>query len=213
MAGEHAYYDEDKIFASVMGLANYVGKNVFVVAIKTCYMPLVGDLVIGKVEGIRFSGWIVNIKAPYSALLFASDVFDRPYDARKEELSEIFDIGDMILGKILAFDRTRDPIMTVRESGLGKITQGRIVKMTPTKIPRLIGRKGSMITMLKSVTDCQITIGRNGLILVKGKNHELEDIVILAINTIEENAHTSGLTDMISNLLKEKKEALHYEEN
>lgn len=203
-AGENTYREKDRIYASQVGLANYVGKNVFIVAIKKCYLPKSGDLVVGTVVNLRLSGWIIDINAPYNAMLFTSDAFDRSFNARKEEMTDFLDLGDMILAEVASFDRTRDPILTIRESGLGKITQGRIVMMTPTKIPRLIGRKGSMVNMLKRETGCQITIGRNGLILVRGKDSQLEEIAILAIHTIEANAHTSGLTDKISNLLKEE---------
>jgi exosome complex component RRP4 len=206
-SGKNTYREEDRVYASLIGLANYVGRNVFVVAIKTCYMPTVSDLVIGKVIDMKLSGWTVDINAPYSAMLFTSDVFDRSFDSRRDRMTDFLDIGDMVLAQVIAFDRTRDPLLTMRESGLRKITQGRVIEMTPAKIPRIIGREGSMVNMLKRETGCQITIGQNGLVLVSGKNPELEDLAILAINTIERDAHTLGLTDKISKLLKrEKKE-------
>ena len=77
--------------------------------------------------------------------------------------------------------------------------------MTPTKIPRIIGRKGSMISMIKQETGCQIILGLNGVILVTGKNLEDEELAITAIKKIEEESHTSGLTDRITQLLKESK--------
>ena len=58
--------------------------------------------------------------------------------------------------------------------------------------------------MVKRETGCQITIGQNGLVLVSGKNVEEEALAILAIRTIEKNAHTLGLTDKISKLLKKE---------
>jgi exosome complex component RRP4 len=206
-SGKNTYREEDRVYASLIGLANYVGRNVFVVAIKTCYMPTVSDLVIGKVIDMKLSGWTVDINAPYNAMLFTSEFFDRSFDSRRDRMTDFLDIGDMVLAQVIAFDRTRDPLLTMRESGLRKITQGRVIEMTPAKIPRIIGREGSMVNMLKRETGCQITIGQNGLVLVSGKNPELEDLAILAINTIERDAHTLGLTDKISKLLKrEKKE-------
>jgi exosome complex component RRP4 len=165
-------------------------------------MPIVGDLVIGKVIDMKLSGWIIDINAPYSAILFTSDAFDRSFNARKDEMSDFLKVGDLIFAKVNAFDRTRDPILTIRDQGLGKVNRGRVIKITSTKIPRLIGRKGSMVNMVKRETGCQITIGQNGIVLVSGKNPELEALAILAIRTIEKNAHTLGLTDKISKLLK-----------
>jgi len=48
--------------------------------------------------------------------------------------------------------------------------------------------------------------------LVTGKNLEDEELAIAAIRKIEEESHTSGLTDRITQLLKEKK-VVKVEEN
>ena len=78
--------------------------------------------------------------------------------------------------------------------------------VTPTKIPRIIGRKGSMISMIKQETNCQIILGLNGVILVTGKNPEDEELAMTAIKKIEDESHTSGLTDRVTRLLKEAKQ-------
>jgi exosome complex component RRP4 len=204
-SGKNTYQEENRIYASLVGLANTIGKSVFVVALKMSYMPLVGDLVVGKVIDMKLSGWIIDINAPYSAMLFTSDAFGRSYDARKNEMSDFLKIGDLIIAKVNAVDRTRDPILTIRDKGLGRVNNGHIIKITSTKIPRLIGRKGSMVNMLKRETGCQITIGQNGRVLVSGKNPELEALAIRAIRTIEKDAHTLGLTDKISKLLQRER--------
>ena len=123
-------------------------------------------------------------------------------------MTDFLDVGDLVLAKVNAFDRTRDPTLTVKENGLGKVTQGHITKVTATKIPRIIGRKGSMINMLKRGTDCYITIGQNGLILVSGQNPELEALTIQAIHMIEKDANTEGLTDRISEYIREERKKL-----
>jgi exosome complex component RRP4 len=62
-----------------------------------------------------------------------------------------------------------------------------------------------MISMIKQETDCQIILGLNGVILVTGKNPEDEELAISVIRKIEQESHTSGLTDRITQLLKENK--------
>ena len=79
------------------------------------------------------------------------------------------------------------------------------MRVTPTKIPRVIGRKGSMISMIKQETACQIILGLNGVILVTGKNTTDEELAMASIKKIEEESHTTGLTDRITQLLKEEK--------
>ncbi len=96
-------------------------------------------------------------------------------------------------------------MLTVREPGFGKITRGQITEITPTKIPRLIGKKGSMITTIKKEVGCQILVGQNGLVLISGKSPEDERLAIVAIRKIEEEAHTSGLTDRVAEMIRKMK--------
>ena len=212
-AGRNAFKDGNKVYASMIGLSDNVGRNVYVVALKGCYLPRVGDVVIGTVVDMRLGNWSVDINAPYEAIHFTNEVLDRPFNSRKEEMTRILDVGDLILAKVLSFDRTRGPALTLRESGLGKIVHGSIVRMTPTKIPRLIGRKGSMINMLTRELGCHITIGQNGVVLVSGKNPKMEALTLQILHTIEAEAHTSGLTDRVTELIKKEKSGEHDEKS
>ena len=205
IAGENTYREGNKVYASRTGLVEYENKKVNVVALRAFYIPREGDIVIGTVVEVGFNGWTVDINSPYQAVLRASDVLSRPFKPQKDDLSQVLDVGDLVVAKIVAYDRTHDPQLTVAEPGLGKITRGEIVKITPTKIPRLIGRKGSMISMIKQETGCQIILGLNGVILITGKNLEDEQLAMMAIHKINEESHTSGLTDRITQMLKEKK--------
>ncbi len=205
LAGENTYMEQNKIYASRIGLVDTDNKKVNVVALRAFYVPKMGDIIIGSVVEVGFNGWTVDIKSPYTALLRASDVLSRPFKPQNDELSQVLNAGDLIVAKIASYDRAHDPQLTVGEPGLGKITRGQILHVTPTKIPRIIGRKGSMISMIKQETGCQIILGLNGVILVTGKNLEDEELAIMAIKKIEEESHTTGLTDRITQLLKESK--------
>jgi exosome complex component RRP4 len=205
IAGENTYVEDNKIYALRVGIVEYEDKKVNVVALRAFYIPRVEDVVIGTVVEVGFNGWTVDVNAPYQALLRASDVLSRPFKPQKDELSQVLDTGDLIVAKIIAYDRTHDPQLTVAEPGLGKITRGQIVKVTPTKIPRIIGRKGSMISMIKQETGCQIILGLNGIILITGKTPEDEELAMMAIQKIEEESHTSGLTARITQMLSDEK--------
>lgn len=212
LPGENTYVEQNKIYASRIGLVDTDNKKVNVVALRAFYVPKTGDIVIGTVVEVGFNGWTVDIKSPYTAILRASDVLARPFKPQNDELSAVLNAGDLIVAKIASYDRAHDPQLTVGEPGLGKITRGQILHVTPTKIPRVIGRKGSMISMIKQETNCQIILGLNGVILVTGKTLEDEELAIRAIKKIEEESHTSGLTDRITQLLKENKTNVTVEE-
>src|SRR3972149_3240861 len=205
LPGDNTYLEENKVYAQRIGLVDCENKRVNVVALRAFYVPKVGDLVIGAVIEVGFNGWTVDVKSPYTALLRASDVLSRPFKPQNDELSQVLSAGDLIVAKIASYDRAHDPQLTVSEPGLGKITRGQIMRVTPTKIPRVIGRKGSMISTIKQGTNCQIILGLNGVILVTGKNPDDEELAMTAIKKIEQESHTTGLTDRITQLLKEEK--------
>jgi len=205
IAGENTFKVGNKIYAYRIGLVEYEDKKVSVVALRAFYIPKVGDTVIGTVVEVGFSGWVVDINAPYLALLRASNVLDKPFKPQKDDLTQVLDVGDLVVAKIASYDRTHNPQLSVDEPGLGKITRGQVVKITPTKVPRVIGKKGSMISMIKQETGCHIILGQNGVILVTGKNPEDEELAIMAIRKIEEEAHTTGLTDRILQMIRREK--------
>jgi exosome complex component RRP4 len=204
IAGDNTYKEKEKIYASRVGIVEYETKRVDVVALKSFYIPRMEDIVIGTITEVGFNGWMVDINSPYPALLRASDVLSRPFKPQKDDLPQVLDAGDLVVAKVASYDRTHDPQLTVAEPGLGKITRGQILKVTPTKVPRIIGRKGSMISTIKQETGCNIILGVNGVVLITGKNLEDEQLAMKAILKIEAESHTTGLTDRITQMLKEE---------
>lgn len=204
IAGDNTYKEKENIYASRVGIVEYETKRVDVVALKSFYIPRMEDIVIGTITEVGFNGWMVDINSPYPALLRASDVLSRPFKPQKDDLPQVLDAGDLVVAKIASYDRTHDPQLTVAEPGLGKVTRGQILKVTPTKIPRIIGRKGSMISAIKQETGCNIILGVNGVVLITGKNLEDEQLAMKAILKIEAESHTTGLTDRITQMLKEE---------
>ena len=208
ISGDSTYKKNGKIYANRLGLVDYNGKRVHVVALKAFYIPAPEDLVIGKIVETTPGGWVIDIKAPHLARLRASDVVERSFKPETTDLPSIFDVGDLIIAKVIDYDRTRDPILTVREPGLGKIMRGQLIEVTPTKIPRVIGRQGSMVGMIKKETGCQLTIGQNGWILISGRSPEDERLAIMALRKIEAESHTSGLTDRVTEMIKKERKSV-----
>ena len=163
-----------------------------------------GDIIIGKIINTTIVSWKVETNSAFTATLHASTVLDRSFNPIKDDIRKQFDIGDLLAAEIIAFNRTRDPVLSIKGRGLGKLRGGRIIEILPAKVPRLIGRKGSMINLIKSETDSKIIIGQNGLVWVSGKDIETELLIEKLIRKIEKEAHTSGLTDRINEILKEE---------
>ncbi|MFX0087887.1 MAG: exosome complex RNA-binding protein Rrp4 [Candidatus Hodarchaeota archaeon] len=205
--------NETGIFASMIGLAQIRKNRVGVVPLEGCYIPLEGDIIIGKITRVGITSWNVDIRGPYVGTLRVNNVIDRDFDSLRENINRILQLGDVIKTQITYFDRTRDPVLTLQGRGLRKINSGRLIEVDPVKIPRIIGKKGSMIQLLKNMTGSQIHVGQNGRIVIKAHNIDIEKLVERSIRKIEAEAHTSGLTDRIREFLEIEKANLSERSN
>jgi len=183
-----------------VGLAEIVGNDVKVIPLSGAYIPRAEDMVVGKVVNVTGYGWEADINSCFVGYLPGQFVFGRDFSPSTHDLSTRFTVGDLMLAKIEAFDRTRDPQLSIRGPGLGKIPQGEIVKITPMKVPRLIGRKGYMINMIAEFSSCEIKVGQNGVVVVDGPAEGVRKAV-QAIELIEQEAHTADLTTKVQQLL------------
>jgi len=194
--GRGTFKENGKVCSSLIGLVSLRNKKIRVIPLKSKYVPKKGDVVIGKINDVRFSMWDVDINSPYSGILPAFEVFGRD----KKELNKVYDVGDVLFLRVIDVDEVKKAKLGLKGRGLGKFKGGIIVDISPTKVPRLIGKKGSMINMIKNKTNCKIVVGQNGLVWVKG-NEDMEQLTREIIHTIEAEAHTSGLTNKIKNKL------------
>ena len=204
-SGDNTYREEGNLYATRVGLVNYDKDRVTVIALEAGFVPLVGDLVIGEVRDIELGQWKVNISADKNAILTVNDAINKPFRSYLD-MTRILDVGDTIVAKIVDLDRSRTPILSILGRDLGRVHEGFIINITPSKIPRLIGKKGSMINMILRETRCHITIGQNGRVLIHGKNRSDEELVVKVINKVDAEAHTSGLTSRIQEYLTKIKE-------
>jgi exosome complex component RRP4 len=189
------------IIATRIGIAETGRDGVKVIPLSGVYIPRVNDLVIGKIVDHTSLSWEVDINSCFSAHLPASDVFGRDFSPARDDMGKQLAVGDMITARVAAFDRTRDPMLTVQERDLGKIPAGELVKISTTRVPRLIGKRGSMIQMIEQATHTRVLIGQNGLVVVTGRNPEGIKQAVRAIHMVEEEAHTANLTQRIKALL------------
>ena len=195
-SGRGTFKENGKICSSLLGRVSLRNKKIRVIPLKSKYVPKKGDVVIGKINDVRFSMWDVDINSPYSGILPAFEVFGR----EKKELNKVYDVGDVLFLRVVDVDEIKKAKLGLKGRGMGKFKGGIIVDIAPTKVPRLIGKKGSMINMIKDKTKCKIVVGQNGLVWVKGDG-DMEQLTKNVIHLIEAEAHTSGLTNKIKNKL------------
>ncbi|TQD26254.1 exosome complex RNA-binding protein Rrp4 [Methanolobus vulcani] len=196
-SGPGTYVKDGKVYSLLYGVKN-AKKKISVIPFSGKYIPSARDYVIGTVIEVTPSNWIFNIGSPYDGLLHVSE-----YPRRVEQvmMAEYMGIGTPVLLRVKDVSSSMKVELTMRERGLRALSAGRVIEITPTKVPRIIGHGGSMVSMLKKETNCEIFVGQNGRIWIKGKDSEM-DLLTEAIELIIKHSHTSGLTDRISLFLK-----------
>jgi exosome complex component RRP4 len=191
----------DYLISTRIGIAEAGKDGVKVIPLSGVYIPRVNDLVIGKVIDRSSLSWDIDINSCFFAHLPAQDVFGRDFSPARDDMGRQLNIGDLIIARIVSFDRTRDPMLTVQDKDLGKIPYGEFIKISPTRVPRLIGKRGSMIQTIEQATQTRVIIGQNGIVVVTGRDIEGLSLAVKAIKMVEEESHTTNLTQRVKSLL------------
>ncbi|MGD1061032.1 MAG: KH domain-containing protein, partial [Methanomassiliicoccales archaeon] len=134
----------------------------------------------------------------YPAPLHVNEV---PWRVDFGDTARFMNVGDTLLCKVLMVDETKRVQVTMKEQGLRKLQGGQVMEISYSKVPRVIGKGGSMIQLIKGMTNTRIFVGQNGRIWLDG---DIENILyaIRAIKMIEENAQTMHLTEKVKEYLE-----------
>ena len=202
LPSDGTYRTKEEVRANRLGMIDIEGKVIKVKEVSGRYMPKKDDKIIGKVEDIKMSGWTFEINSAYTAMLPLKNAsFD--YIERGSDLTKYFDLDDYVVLEITNVTSQKLIDITAKGKGLKKLRGGRIIEVNPQKVPRIIGTKGSMISMIKKATNCKIIVGQNGLVWLKGSPKN-EVIAVQAIKKVAKEAHKQGLTEDIKEFLEDK---------
>jgi len=200
-----------KIVALRYGLSEESNKLVKVIPLSGVYQPRRGNIVIGKCNQITFNGWVIDIGTAENAFL---PLMETPRFVSKDRLDEVMRIGDLAVVQIFGING-RGVDLTIKSRGLGRIEEGIVFKINSNKVPRVIGKEGSMIRIIREYTNCDITVGQNGFVWIKGDKIEDELFAKRAIIFITEKSFMEGLTEKVEKWFKEnggvKKETKKYD--
>ena len=200
-ADQNTVLDGRLIVSTAVGVSEIVDDAVRVIPLTGKYMPRIDDMVVGKVTSHTSLAWELDINSCYVGFLPASDVFGRDFSARSDELASRLKRGDLVAARIANSDRSRDPLLTITDRDLGKIDTGELVAMSASKVPRLIGKRGTMIQMIETQTNSLITVGQNGWVVVACEDPNGLLKAKEAIAMVDRLAHTSNLTDRVRDML------------
>ncbi|MEM2237909.1 MAG: exosome complex protein Rrp4 [Candidatus Caldarchaeum sp.] len=191
--GFGTYVRDGKIYASTTGLPRIVDGVIRIIPVSGRYKPQRGDKIVGIISDIKPNAVEVDISGELTAVIKLSE---------RESTPLKIDIGDCIYAEVKTTG-IRGTVLS--NEGLQKIPSGLLVSINPAKVPRLIGRKGSMVQILRKESGCDFWVGRNGLIVVNGPDPASEFAAVSAINLIEREAHIPGLTERVVQLLRRLK--------
>ena len=197
-AGRGTFIEKGKIYSGILGVLNESDRYINVIPLKGRYDPSVGDEIIGVVEEALGSGWLVDINASSPALLHQNEV---PWKVDFGDTERYLNHGDCIKAKILSIDESKKLQITLNDRNLYKVNGGHLIDVEPSRVPRIIGKKGSMLTLIMKYIRCRIFVGQNGRIWIDGDEDGIAK-VLQAINIIENESLTYGLTDRIEEFMK-----------
>lgn len=200
--GNGCYRQGNKVLASMLGMLSMEGKVLKIIALSGRYLPRVGDRIVAKVIDVLISGWRLDFGSPYTGVLSVKDATSE-FVERGADMTRYFNLGDYVVTKIINVTSQKLVDLTMKGAGLRKLHDGRILEVNPHKIPRIIGKDASMVSMIKFATGCNIAVGQNGWIWIEGEP-EKEILAVKAINKIEYEAHIPGLTDRIKEFLEKE---------
>lgn len=180
----NTFFDGKATYAAVIGTVDSEGKYI---ALENPYKPYVGDTVVGLVTDVRHAGYEVDLNLPEGGFI----------PTRNTRIT--LQLGDFVVCRVKSVSEVGD----VDLGEVRRLPRGKIIDFPPAKVPRLIGRKSSMLDLLKQNAGGDIMVGNNGYVWMSDKC----DIPLLlkVITMIERKAHRSGLTDEIATFLEQEK--------
>jgi len=199
LPGDGAYRIGEDVVAGRYGIVSIFEKHVRVIPVSGAYYPRRGNTIIATVADITFNGWLLDFGGAQNAFLPVSEV---PRYINKNEMREFLDFGEAVIVKVWDV-KSRGVDASMKMRGFGKIEGGMIMSVNPNKVPRIIGKEGSMVKLIKGATGCDITVGQNGKVWISGKDTGSEVATKKVVEFIVDNSIISGLTEKVENFIKD----------
>lgn len=178
----NTFVEDNKAFSKILGL--YEGSEGEIIPLEGVWDPQIGDTIVGIVAESRNRVYEIELSYFRKGLLIPGR-FD------KYELN----YGDVIQAEIKDIEGNK----TIVLSDPRVLKGGTILEIKPMKVPRIIGKKSTMVKQIADSTKSQIVVGVNGIVWIRGGNSTL---AIEAILRIQDEAHVQGLTERIKRMLE-----------
>lgn len=175
MRGHGTYIENDELKASVAGVVERVNKLISVRPLKTRYNGEIGDVVVGRVVEVQQRRWIVDTNSRLNSILLLSSANLPGGELRRRSatdellMRQYLSEGDLISAEVQSVYSDGSLSLHTRSLKYGKLSQGSLVKVSPTLIKR---RKTHFHYLPCGVS---VILGNNGYIWVSPKFSEIEE--------------------------------------
>jgi exosome complex component RRP4 len=180
----NSYIENGKTYSMVLGFKDSSGTGI--IPFEGGWTPKVEETVIGVISSERNNVYEVDLGSHYRSLIIGG---------KYERFS--FRLGDIVEATVKDIEDGRTIILSYPKALQG----GTVISIKPSKIPRLIGKNNTMINQISQGTSSKISVGMNGMVWIKDGNIALATAAILRI---EEEAHVSGLTGRIKEMVEKR---------
>ncbi len=177
------YTKDGKTCAALVGFIDEQGKYI---ALESNYKPMIGDVVVGMITDARHAGYSIDLLLPKEGFI----------PARTIRIT--LQLGDFVVSKIRKIERSG----MVEVGEVRRLPRGKIVEFPSAKIPRLIGKKSSMLDILRNNAGGDIVVGNNGYVWMSEKCNI--PLLLNALDIIKAKAHKPGLTDTMTKFFEKR---------
>ena len=134
LPGDGARRERENVVASRFGLAEISGRVVKVISLFGAFIPRKGNVIIGRVSDINFSGWMIDIDYASPGFL---PIEESPRFINRSEMDQFLNVGEVVAAKIWSI-KQKGIDLTLKGKGLGKLDGGFIFRIIPSRVPRVI---------------------------------------------------------------------------
>lgn len=183
--GNGIYANDKNTVSKYVGVL-YSENDLQVVPLNGRYIPKEGDQIIGLVKQVDVNGYILDIKS-----------FRYPY-VHKRSIKTELKPGEFVLCQVYSVNEVKEISLDIQ----AKLEDGFVLEISPKKVPRVIGKHKSMISMLEKYSGCKMLVGANGYIFCQdGK----QDVLQNALEVISKYSHVDNLTEKMDTYLQKMK--------
>ncbi|KAL7643963.1 UNVERIFIED_CONTAM: hypothetical protein RMT77_005975 [Armadillidium vulgare] len=138
--GHGTYMENGNLIASVAGYVTTVNKLITVTPLRQVYQGAVGDTIVGRVMQVQTSRWKVDVNSRLDAELRLANIQLPGGEQRRKDLDDergmrgLLQEGDLVCVEVQKIGNDGLLKLTARTSKFGKLTQGTLVKVSPSLI-------------------------------------------------------------------------------